>query len=405
MKLKPFLIGAAAAGAICLSAVSASSQSLFSPAATVNEAVVTNFEVEQRAALYKVIRRLGNLEKIALEDLVEDRLKAQAARTLGIEVSEDELAAGMAEFAGRANLKTDQFIQAIAQEGVEPHTFREFVRNGLLWRGVVQARFQGRVQISEAEIDAALGSSGQAGLRVLLSEIIIPVTPQTEEQVRDLANQISELTSFNEFSDAARRFSAAGSRNNGGRLEWLPLTRLPGPLQPVILELKPGEVSAPLELEGALAVFQMRGIEEMPVQKAQTAAIEYGVLRLAGGRSPETLAQAERIRQSIDTCDDLYGVNFGGPDEALTVEARQPSEIPRAVALELAKLDRHEVSTALTSQDGSQLLFIMLCGRTSAINEEASREDVLAALRNRRLSSYADGYLEQLRADATIDIK
>ena len=79
MKLKPFLIGAAAAGAICLSAVSASSQSLFSPAATVNEAVVTNFEVEQRAALYKVIRRLGNLEKIALEDLVEDRLKAQAA--------------------------------------------------------------------------------------------------------------------------------------------------------------------------------------------------------------------------------------------------------------------------------------------------------------------------------------
>lgn len=405
MKLKPFLIGAAAAGAICLSAVSATSQGLFSPAATVNEAVVTNFEVEQRANFYKVIRRLGNLEKIALEDLVDDRLKAQAAKALGIEVDPTDIEAGMTEFAGRANLKTEDFIKAIAQEGVEPHTFREFVRNGLLWRGVVRARFQGRVQISDAEIDAALGSSGQAGLRVLLSEIIIPVTPQTEEQVRDLANQISDLTSYKDFSEAAQRFSAAGSRNNGGRLEWLPLTRLPGPLQPVILELKPGEVSAPLELEGALAVFQMRGIEEMPVQKAQVAAIEYGVLRLAGGRSPETLAQAEDIRGRIDTCDDLYGVNFGGPEESLTVEARQPSEIPRAIALELAKLDRHEVSTALTSEDGSQLLFVMLCGRTAAINEEASREDVLNALRNRRLNSYADGYLEQLRADATIEFK
>lgn len=405
MKLKSYLIGAAAAGAFCLTTLSVSAQSLFSPAATVNEAVVTNYEVQQRAAFYKVIRRLGNLEKIALEDLVEDRLKAQAARELGIEIDPEQLETGMNEFAGRANLKTDQFLQAIAQEGVEPRTFREFVRNGLLWRGVVQARFQGRVQISEAEIDAALGSAGQSGLRVLLSEIIIPVTPQTEDQVLDLANQISELTSYKDFAEAARRFSAANSRNNDGRLEWLPLSRLPGPLQPVILELKPGEVSAPLELEGALAIFQMRGIEELPVSRPQIAAIEYGVLRLEGGRSPETLAQAENIRQSIDTCDDLYGVNFGGPEEALTVEARQPSDIPRSVALELAKLDRHEVSTALTSEDGSQLLFIMMCGRTSAINEEASRDDVLNALRNRRLNSYADGYLEQLRADATIDIK
>lgn len=405
MKLKPFLIGAAAAGAICFSALSATSQSLFSPAATINEAVVTNYEVQQRAAFYKVIRRLGNLEKIALEDLIEDRLKAQAAEILGITVNDEQLAAGMSDFAGRANLKTEQFMQAIAQEGIEPHTFREFVRNGLLWRGVVQARFQGRVQISDAEIDAALGSSGQAGLRVLLSEIIVPVTPQNEDQVRDLANQISELTSFDDFSEAARRFSASGSRVNGGRLEWLPLSRLPGPLQPVILELKPGEVSSPLEIEGALAIFQMRSVEELPVSRSPSAAIEYGVLRLAGGRSAETLAQAERIRRSIDTCDDLYGVNFGGPEEALTVEARQPSDIPRGIALELAKLDRHEVSTALTSEDGSQLLFIMMCGRTSAVNEEASREDVLNALRNRRLASYADGYLEQLRADATINIK
>ncbi|SHG31625.1 peptidylprolyl isomerase [Cognatishimia maritima] len=404
-KLKAFLIAAVAVGTIAFTPENLSAQSQFSPVATVNEMVVTRYELEQRAQFYKVIRRLGNLEKIALDDLIEDRLKMLAARELGIEINDEQLKAGMDEFAGRANLSSEDFIAAITREGIEVQTFRDFVRVGLMWRGVVQARFRGRVQISDAEIDAALGSSGQAGLRVLLSEIILPLTPENEAQARDLAAQISSLTSSREFADAARRFSAAGSRNNDGRLDWLPLTRLPAPLQPVILELKPGEVSAPIELEGAIAIFQMRGVEEMPVQKSAVAAIEYGVLRLPGGRSAETLARAEDIRGSIDTCDDLYGVNFGGPDEALTIQSQQPAEIPRDIALELAKLDRHEVSTALTSQDGSQLLFVMLCGRTASVNEEASREDVLSALRNRRLSSYADGYLEQLRADAKIEIK
>jgi len=405
MNLKALIFGAVAMGTVALQAPAVSAQSLFGPAATINEMVVTNYEVTQRAQFYKVIRRLGNLERIALEDLVEDRLKMQAANALGITVDPSQLEAGMAEFANRANLKTPEFIKAIGSEGVEEHTFRDFVRAGLLWRGVVRARFQGRVQISEAEIDAALGSSGQAGLRVLLSEVIIPLTPQTEDQVREVANQISELKSSKDFADAARRFSASGSRERDGRLEWLPLTQLPAPLQPVILELKPGEVSAPIELGEAIAIFKMRGIEEMPVQRSAIAAIEYGVLNIPGGRSPEALARAQEIRGNIDTCDDLYGVNFGGPDEALTIEARSPSEIPQSIALELAKLDRHEVSTALTSQDGSNLLFIMMCGRTAAVNEEASREDVLNALRNRRLNSYADGYLEQLRADAQIEIK
>ncbi|MDC0737307.1 peptidylprolyl isomerase [Cognatishimia sp. SS12] len=402
MTLKHLISSALTAAVLLTGAPVAEAQSLFSPAVTVNERVVTWYEVDQRVKFYETIRRLGDLQKIARDELIDDRLRLQAGEALGIEVDDDAVSAGMTEFAGRANLTAEQFVAGLAQNGVDAQTFRDFVRAGLVWRQVVAARFRGRVQVSDAEIDAALGAAGQAGLRVLLSEIIIPVTPQNEGEVKQLANELSTLTSYARFSEAAGRFSAARTRANGGRLDWLPLTNLPAPLRPVILELKPGEVSAPLELEGAIAVFQMRGIEEMPVPATEFAAIEYGVLRLPGGRSPETLARAAEIRGNIDTCDDLYGVNYGGPEAALSIEAKAPADIPRNIAVELAKLDRHEVSTALTSADGSQLLFVMLCGRTAAINEEASREDVAAALRNRRLSSYADGYLAQLRAEATI---
>lgn len=390
---------------LSLSASIASAQGLFSPAVKVNDSVVTYYELDQRIRFNQFINRLGDLEEISREELIDDRLRGQAAKEMGVTIGEDQILAGMEEFASRANLKAEQAIEMMAQAQIEPQTFRDFVYNGLAWREVVRARFQGRVQISDAEIDAALGSDGQAGLQVLMSEIVIPINAQNQAQVQDLANRISNLKNENAFADAARRFSAAGTRANGGRMQWLPINRLPPALQPVVVAMKPGEISDPIPLGNAIAVFMMHGINELPTPAPRFAAIEYGLLRIPGGNSAEAQARALSIRNSIDTCDDLYAINKGGPDEALLVTAQQPREIPRDISLELAKLDRHEVSTTLTSPDGSQLYFLMLCGRTTSVNEDVSREDVLNALRNRRLNSYAEGYLDQLRSEAVIEIK
>ena len=79
-----------------------------------------------------------------------------------------------------------------------------------------------------------------------------------------------------------------------------------------------------------------------------------------------------------------------------------PGEIPRDIALELAKLDEGEISTNLTRSDGQTLVFLMLCGRTAVQNENATRNDVAAALTQQRLNQLADSYLDQLRADALI---
>ncbi len=405
MTFKHFICGALVAGTLTFGATHSFAQGLFSPAVLVNDKVVTNYEVNQRALFYKAIRRFGDLESIATDELIGDRLKEEAGELLGVSITPEQILAGMEEFAARGNLTTENFVRALAQEGVDAQTFRDFVESGLIWREVVAARFANRVQVSDAEIDAAIGSGGQPGLRVLLSEIIIPFTPENKDQVVAIANEISGYTSTGAFSAAAGKYSATPARERGGRLDWLPLSQLPAPLQSVVIALRPGEVSAPLELDQAVAVFQMRSIEELPVPATKLAAIEYGVLRLPGGRSAETLARATEIKNSIDTCDDLYGVNFGGPDEALTVTSQPPSEIPTAVAIELAKLDRHEVSTALTTATGDQLLFIMLCGRTAEANQDVSRAQVAEALRNRRVTAYADGYLEQLRSEASIEEK
>jgi peptidyl-prolyl cis-trans isomerase SurA len=141
------------------------------------------------------------------------------------------------------------------------------------------------------------------------------------------------------------------------------------------------------------------------VSTPEYAAIDYAAYYLAGGRTEANLAEAARIRASVDTCDDLYGLAKGQAPEVLERNAAAPADLPRDIALELAKMDRGEISANLTrpAADGSEaLMVLMLCGRTAAGAEDASREEITAQLRGQRLEAYARGYLAQLLSDARI---
>ena len=385
-----------------MTAAPVSAQNLFAPVAKVNESVVTEFEVQQRQRFLEVLNAPGATREGALTSLIDERLRNEAVAEAGIELTPQGIEDSLAEFASRADLSTEEFTQALGQSGVSRETFRDFVVNSVGWRELVRARYASRVQITDAEINRALGETQGSGVRVLVSEIIIPAPPQQAARVNALAEQISQSKSTAEFSNYASRYSATASRGRGGRLPWQNLTDLPPSLQPLILNLAPGEVTDPLPIPNAVALFQLRDIEETSVAAPTYSEIEYAAYYIPGGRTEPALAQAAQIRGRIDTCDDLYGIAKGQPAEVLERVKKAPSDIPQDVAIELSKLDTSEVSTTLTRANGQTLMLLMMCGRTAAANASASREDVTNALRQERLTGYAEQLLEQLRADARI---
>ncbi len=392
----------------------AAAQGLFDPVIKVNGAAVTRYELEQRARLLQLLRAPGDATKLAREQLIEDRLKAEAAAADGISVDDEQVRAGMEEFASRGGLDADQMIALLARGGVAEETFREFVRSGLLWREVTQARFGPRVSVSEDDLERAraAGTDG-TGVRVLLSEIIIPFNQQNEAQVMAKARQISQLSSVAAFAAEARQYSATGTREDGGRLPWQPITQLPPILRPLVLGLAPGEVTDPLPLDGAVALFQMRDIEETDGSAPEYSAIEYAAYYIPGGRSKAALTRAAQIDAQTDTCDDLYGIAKGQPPSVLERGTKPPSEIPDDIAISLSRLDPGEVSYDVTRAGGQTLVLLMMCGRsqtpvaapaTGAEGEPAADDTarLSAQIGSRRLESFADGYLEQLRSEARI---
>ena len=405
-KLKPAL--AAFGLIVLLAAAPVTAQNMFAPVASVNDAVVTEFEVQQRVRFLQILNAQGATRKAAIESLINERLRGEAIRDAGLTLGDQGINAALEEFAGRANLSRAEFTAALGRAGVAPETYRDFVLNGVAWRELIRARFGGRVTISEAEIDRALSSqsAGGSNIRVLVSEIIIPAPPPEAARVATIAEQIAQSASAAEFSDYARRYSATATRGAGGRLPWQALSNLPPTLQPLILSLSPGEVTQPLNIPNAVALFQLRDIEETGNAPEKTySAIEYAAYYMAGGRSPETLQQAENLAAQVDVCDDLYAFAKDQPEGVLEREVRPPADLPRDFAIELSKMDAGEVSTTLTRSDGQALVFLMLCGRTATQNAEVSREDVASSIRQRRLSGFADSLLAELRADARISIK
>jgi len=375
----------------------------FAPRLIVNDKAITNYEYEQRVRFLRLLGSPPNVQKLALDGLVDDRLRTEEANRLGITVSEEDLTKAMDEFAARANLSTEQFISALGQEGVSAETFRDFIRAGVVWRQVVQTRFGPRAQVTEAEIDRALAASsrgrGAGGTQVLLSEIVLRAdTPEYRSEAQALADQLSEsIRSETQFASAAREYSVSRSRDQGGRMGWMPLSNLPPEIATQVLTLGPGQVSSPIELQQAVVLFQLRAIREGAPTAPGTLSVDYAEFRIPGG----TLAEAMKVRMRADTCDDLYGIAKGLPEDRLVRETRPVRELPPAIAKELEKLDENEVSYGLSTPQMAVVL--MLCERTPDLGEEeVDREAVRRRLLNQRLAGYADSYLAEIKADAII---
>lgn len=412
-------------------AAAAGTGGLFATAITVNGLGISNYDIDQRMRFMQVLRQTGDLRKQAEDVLIEDRLRVWQAGRDGVTVSDDDIKKGMAEFAGRANLSTEDFLAQIGQAGVEAGTFREFVRAGMLWRGVIRARIAPRVKITDADIDRALlveAKRGQ-GTKVLMSEIILPAPPEHLAEARDIAQQVSKLKGDAAFAQAAEQVSASSSRDNGGRLDWMPLANLPPMLRPIVLALQPGQASAPVELNGAIGVFMLRGLQGGDAPK-EAQVLGYATLALGPAGSPEASKVLGLVQANARSCDDLYTISR---DQGVALSRVQPvsqNAIPQQIAVELAHLDIGE--TSVMSLGGVQSV-VMLCSRQTAADAEAeakfvpppktpqlesnvadsvsetetqpggaTRDQLRNRLTSERIGTLADNYLAELKADAVI---
>lgn len=242
----------------------ATAQNAYAPAFTVNDSVITHYDIDQRARFLEALGATGDVRELAIEQLKEDRVKIQAGREAGIELTDEDIAAGITEFAEQRGITEEDVNRVLSARGIGRQTLRDFVEAGVTWREIVSSRFRSRAMPSASDIDQALDlAASQRVEMVRLAEIAIPFAEHGEAGTVALADRLARdiRRGAMSFESAVRQYSRSGSAEQGGVLPPVPAGQLPPAIRGQVLLMEPGQITDPLPISGGLAILRLVSIE------------------------------------------------------------------------------------------------------------------------------------------------
>ena len=253
-------------------------ESLFSTALTVNNLVITNYDLSQRELLYKLLKKSGNIKIVSRNDLIDDRVMQHAINNEKIKLSETELKETFVNYAKIIGLDELRLSEVLNNNGIDHETLIAYLSVQKGWQKLVIKKFVPLIDITPHEVERFyLYGDTLVDTKILLAEIALPLDKNTSEKSREIIKQITEKSfTINEFSKLASSISISPTAKNGGLLEWLPLNSLPNELRVKLLNLKTGELSSPIVMGASLLIFQMRGIRSSKKEKASILSLKEG---------------------------------------------------------------------------------------------------------------------------------
>lgn len=237
-------------------------------AARVNNEIITENEILM-AGFSGAESPLGPDLRATLNNLIDERLLAQAAREQIKEIPEERIANTVETEikARRALFSSEQaFLAALEQRGWDLASYKENLRKQEERRYLVRVAVARRVRITKAQVSAyeeQLKRTGKPLVRYRLQQIFLALPAQptqtdvtkVEERMLALLEEITRGVAFEELVREHSEDKAA--RLTGGDLGWMDEKSM----QPAILEavrsLEVGKLSQPVRTAKGLHLFRL----------------------------------------------------------------------------------------------------------------------------------------------------
>ncbi|MFV0367916.1 MAG: hypothetical protein ACK5KM_05605 [Hyphomicrobiaceae bacterium] len=191
-------------------------------------------------------------QKKAIQELVEERLKLQAAKQNNVEASDDEVTKIISGIAERNKMTAAQFAKHMASRGVDIATMRQRFKATISWNSVVRRRFGFQVQGTERDIErfvdpALSGISGGASENVMINAHKVTLAMPDGLEQGAVASQLAKADQMRrKFSGCKSTKKLASSA--GGKFEDLGSLNpasIPEPTRTLLLSADSGEMLPP----------------------------------------------------------------------------------------------------------------------------------------------------------------
>ncbi len=410
------------------SALAQSAQPLDRIAAVVDENIILQSELDRAVANIRG-QYAGReaqlppgdvLQRQVLERLILIRLQSARAASTGMRISDEEVDNAVANIASQNKITVDQLRQQLVKDGLSYSDFRSSLRDEIVVQQLRQRFAQGRINVSDAEVDAALAAQAGGNTQYRLAHLLVALPEgATAAQIATGQSKIEGIKGLldrgeMEFSAAAVRYSDSPNALEGGDLGWRALDQIPTSFSGTIRDMKVGQIIGPIrgpsgfqlirleETRNAQAgeakmvtQYQARHIliraEEGKDDAAAKAKLDTLRARVTGGadfadlagkNSEDTVSKARGGDLGWFAQDD-YGVDFGA---------------------QVSAMSDGQVSAPFKTQAGWHILQRIGTRQVNATDENR-RTQIRESIGQRKLEDEWNRFLREMRGEAFIDIR
>ena len=393
-------------------------EELDSVAVIVNDGVVLESDIEQRMSDFKKEaavsgRRIPSDEELResiIEELILEELQLQIADRVGIKVSDEELNLTLKRLAQQNEMDLESFVKYVEDQGDSYEQVREEVRKSLKIQRVQQGRIQNKISITREELDSFLDTDeakSQLGPELHVKQIL--VRNNSDKDIDEISQvikaQLSEGTNANDL------FALYSEDNNSGDLGWRKITGFPQVFQAPIADLNIGEFSEIIQTGAGKHILYLENKRGPMVTFEKQWDVRHILLipnRIRDEESSESALDAIRERiiagESFSELAREFSDDPGSKQEGGNLGWAGQGKYAPEFEEKMINSDLNTITEPFLTQFGWHILEV-LATRVEDKTDDNVAEQAFSYLYNRKFQEELESDLQELRAEAFIEVK
>jgi peptidyl-prolyl cis-trans isomerase SurA len=397
--------------------------------AIVNQELVTAGELEQRLARVREqaarsdtkLPPPAELRQQVLDALIDERVQISHAREFSGRVDESELDRAVANVAAQNQVTLAQLRERLAAQGMDFGRFRNNLRDQIMVERTREREVQGRIHVTDAEVDAVLDKQRAAAggaTEYNIAQILVSVPEGASDAVvaerrARIDAALARVRAGEAFESVAKEVSEDSNRAAGGVIGLRAADRLPDVFVEHVRGLKSGELAPTLLRTGAgfhaLKLIERREAAALSVTQTRARHIllrtspqlsqEAAVRRLAEFKREITSRSKSFEQLARDNSEDssaASGGDLGG--------WASPGQFVPEFEEAMNALPIGGVSDPVISRFGVHLIQVTE-RRQIKLDPKQQREQARNVLREQKFDQAYLDWLRELRARAYVEMR
>jgi len=254
-------------------------------------------------------QNLPQFQREALSGLIDERLQIQELRRVEdeqkIEIipTNEDVDEQLTEMARENNANLQQFVNALAAQGIGSETLREQIRAQSGWQRWVRGRYGSRLRVGQDQVKAEMDRIAAASSRpqYQIAEVFIDAARVggMDVALNGAEQLVTQMQQGAPFPAVARQFSASPSAAAGGDVGWITAGEMAPEIDAALDQMRPGQLSRPIPVRDGVYIIYLR--DRRAGASAVTVSLKQAAIAL-----PSSAPEAE-VRSAATRLSDLRG--------------------------------------------------------------------------------------------------